>query len=53
MQITQARELSRGSGTKSAPVQLNESDLRSVIRSAFGIEEDPFIDFQVGDFSGL
>jgi hypothetical protein len=52
MQITQARELSRGSssGTKPSPIQVNDSELRSVIQDAFGLEEEPFMDFLVGDF---
>jgi hypothetical protein len=52
LQISQARELSRGSnsGTKPAPIRLNDSELRSVIQEAFGIVEDPFVDFQVGGF---
>jgi hypothetical protein len=52
LQISQARELSRGSnsGTKPASIRLNDSELRSVIQDAFGLEEDTFIDFQVGDF---
>ena len=51
LQITQARELSRGSnGTKPSPIQVNDSELRSVIQDAFGLEEDSFMDFLVGDF---
>lgn len=49
LQIAQARERSRGSnsGTKSASIQLNGSELRSVIQSAFDLEV-PFEDFFVG-----
>lgn len=52
LQISQARELSRGSdsGTKPSPIQLSNSELRSVIQHAFGLEEELLIDFQVGDF---
>jgi hypothetical protein len=50
LQISQARELSRGSSAKPSPIQVNNSELRSVIKDAFGLEEDPFIDFLVGDF---
>ena len=51
LQIAQARELSRGynSGTKASPVQLNETELRSVIQNAFGLEEEAFFDFAVDD----
>lgn len=50
LQISRARELSRGSnsGTKSSPIQVNDSDLRSVIRDAFDFEEEPPFDFLVG-----
>lgn len=52
LQICQARELSRGSnGTKPARIQLNDSELRSVIQEVLGLEEDPFLDFVVGVFS--
>jgi hypothetical protein len=50
MQITQARELSRGSRTKPSPIQVDDSELRSVIQDAFGLEDEPFFDFLVGDF---
>jgi hypothetical protein len=46
LQISQARERSRGSN----PIQVNDSDLRSVIQDAFGLEEEPFFDFLVDDF---
>ena len=49
LQISQARELSRGSNTKPSPVQVDGSELRSIIQDAFGLEEEPFIDFPVGD----
>jgi len=49
LQIAQARELSRGShsGTRASVVQLNDSELRSVIQDAFGlqVEEDAFVEF--------
>jgi hypothetical protein len=50
LQISQARELSRGSssGTTPAPIQLNDTELRSVIREAFGLAEE-LLDFLVGD----
>jgi hypothetical protein len=53
LQLTQARELSRGSSTKPSPIQVDDSELRSVIQDAFGLEEEPFFDFLVGDFSVL
>jgi hypothetical protein len=48
LQIAQARELYRGShsGTKPATVQLNDSDLRSVVQEAFGLGEES-LDFLV------
>ena len=51
LQIAQARELSRGSnsGTKASTVQLSDAELRSVIQNAFGLEEEAFFDFAVGD----
>lgn len=52
-QIGAAREYSRGSGTMSSPIQVNNSELRSVIQGAFGLEDEPFFDFLVGDFSVL
>jgi len=50
VQINQARELSRGtnSGTKPSPIQVNDSELRSLIQHVFGLEEEHFIDFQTG-----
>src|SRR5216684_1250321 len=50
LQISQARELSRGSssGTRPASIQVNDTELRSVIREAFGLEEGG-VDFLVGD----
>ncbi len=50
LQISQARELSRGpsSGTRPASIQMNDTELRSVIREAFGLEEEG-VDFLVGD----
>jgi hypothetical protein len=50
MQITRAREFSRGSGTMPSPIQVNNSELRSVVQDAFGLEEELFLDFLVGDF---
>ncbi len=49
LQISQARELSRGSssGRRPASIQVNDTELRSVIREAFGLEEG--LDFLVGD----
>jgi len=51
LQIARARELSRGSnsGTRPSNIRLNESELRSVIQNAFDLEEEPFVDFLVGD----
>lgn len=48
LQIAQARELYRGShsGTKPSTVQLNDSDLRTVVQEAFGLGEDS-LDFLV------
>jgi len=50
LQIAQARELSRGprSGTRSS-IQLQDSELHSVIRDVFKLEDDGFFDFGVGD----
>jgi hypothetical protein len=45
LQITRAREFSRGSGTMSSPIQMNNSELRSVVQDAFGLEEELFLDF--------
>jgi hypothetical protein len=55
LQIAQARELSRGShsGTRASVVQLNDSELRSVIQNAFGLEEEAFFDFSVPDSFSL
>ncbi len=46
LQIARARELSRGSnsGTRSSNKQLTGSELRSVIRNTFDLEEEPFVD---------
>ncbi|KAH9998757.1 hypothetical protein BJV77DRAFT_980200 [Russula vinacea] len=46
LQIVQARELYRGSGTRASVVQLNDSELRSVI-------QDAFFDFSVADSFSL
>jgi hypothetical protein len=47
LQIMQARELSRGSNSGRAPnVQLNDTELRSVILDVFRFDEEPF-DFLV------
>jgi hypothetical protein len=50
LQIAQARELSRGhrSGSRSS-IQLQESELHSVIRDVFKLEDEGFFDFAVGD----
>jgi len=47
LQIARARELSRGSnsGKRPSSIQLNGSELRSVIQDAFDLEEEPFLDF--------
>ena len=45
LQIARARELSRGAHTKPSAA-LNESELRSVIRDTFELE-DEFLDFSV------
>ena len=52
LQIVKARELSRGSqsGTKPSAVQLNNSELRSVVQDAFGLGEESF-DFLVDNRS--
>jgi hypothetical protein len=54
LQIAQARELSRGShsGTKTSIIQLNDSELRLVIRDAFALGEEA-LDFLVGDSFGF
>jgi len=44
LQIARARELSRGSHTKPSAVQLQEAELRSAIRDAFGLDDD-LLDF--------
>ena len=51
LQIAQARELSRGqrSGSRSSSIQLQESEIHSVIRDVFKLEDDGFFDFGVGD----
>jgi len=48
LQIAQARELSRGShsGTRTSTIQLNDSELRSVIRDVFALGEEA-LDFLV------
>ena len=55
LQITRARELSRGSdsGTRPSNIQLNGSELRSVIQKAFDLEQEVFEDFFVGDSFSL
>src|ERR1700733_7840583 len=53
LQIAMARKLSRGSnpGTRSSnkQLELTGSELRSVIQNVFGLEEEPFVDFLVGN----
>lgn len=44
LQISQARERSRGTGAMPSPIQVNNSELRSVIQDAFGFDEEPSID---------
>ncbi|KAF8504598.1 hypothetical protein F5888DRAFT_767296 [Russula emetica] len=53
LQIARARELSRGSdsGTRPSNIQLNGSELRSVIQNAFNLEEELFADFFTGSSS--
>ena len=49
LQIARARELSRGpkSGSKSS-IQLQDSELNSVIRDVFRLNDEGFFDFEVG-----
>jgi len=49
LQIAQARELSRGlrSGSRSS-IQLQDSELHSVIRDVFKLEDEGFFDFATG-----
>ncbi len=51
LQIARARELSRGSnsGTRPSAIRLNDPELRSLIRDAFSLEEEPLFDSSVGD----
>ena len=49
LQIAQARERSRASNSGRPDIQLNESQLRSVIRNSFDLEEELSLDFIVGD----
>lgn len=53
LQIVQARELYRGSGTRASVVQLNDSELRSVIQDVFGLKEEASFDFSVADSFSL
>ena len=50
LQIARARELSRGSHTKPSAVLLQEPELRSAIRDAFGLDDD-LLDFSVTNSS--
>jgi len=46
LQIARARELSRGSHARPSAVQLQEPEIRSAIRDAFGLDDD-LLDFSV------
>jgi hypothetical protein len=45
LQIAGARERSRASNSGRPNIQLNGSELRSVIQKAFDLEDEPFLDF--------
>jgi len=52
LQIARARELSRGSHARPSAVQLQESDLHSAIRNAFGLEsENDLLDLVKNSFT--
>jgi hypothetical protein len=52
LQTMRARELSRGTHTKPSAVLLDETELRSAIRDAFGLDDD-LLDFAVTDLLTL